>query len=252
MSSSKAPVLRGRDRRPGCRDAGADRAPRRCAASRRTGRRRRRGQRTPRSGRGCGTGGVLDGIEDAEFADRRRGRWRSWRGAGAPQHPALAAPVEGEDLTRNRHRASARRSAAPCRRARRSRNAKPVLAICAHGPGAHGRLRRPAARPPRLGGRTAARDVFGRPALDRLKLLEQRPSDHRLVHLVRTVTDRAEAGRPIPPLDRQVARVPERATHLDGAVEHAQHHPRDVRLDHGDAARPPRRRTCPSSMRSGT
>ena len=74
---------------------------------------------------------------------------------------------------------------------------------------------------------------LGQP-IDRLVLLQQGAGQHRLVQLVRTVADRAEAGAAIPLLDRQIAGVAERAAHLDRAVEDGEHDLRDVRLDHAE------------------
>ena len=83
-----------------------------------------------------------------------------------------------------------------------------------------------------LGGRAPARDVLGRPALDRLVALEHVAGHHGLVDLVGTVADRPEPGRSIPGLERKVARVAEGATDLDGPVEHVEHDLRHVGFDH--------------------
>ena len=60
----------------------------------------------------------------------------------------------------------------------------------------------PQCRPLLLGRRATAREVLGRPSLDRRVALQERAREHRLVQLVRPVTDRPEPRRAVPLLDR--------------------------------------------------
>ena len=211
----RAPRARGRASRappPTRRGPTAGSGARRCAPSRRTARRTRASSAHATTGRAIATGSSLiasrmrnsrsTSCAVAELA--WRGARRSTQRAG-PRSTAKTShdppPVIGVTVIGSR--VAERVVEEPLQSAGSSRAASVERG--------HRHARAGAQLGPlRLRRGPAARDVLGRPALDGRVALEQRAGEHRLVQLVGTVADRAEArstGTTTPPAGRSSSRA---------------------------------------------